>query len=96
LTLGLSDLLDRKVDVVPSHELSPHLRDQVLAEAVSAGGSTLADTQYVDALGKEGIFQTEHRVYARQGERCRTCGRGIIKRVMGAGRSTHFCPVCQK
>lgn len=35
LTLGLSDLLDRKVDVVPSHELSPHLRDQVLAEAVS-------------------------------------------------------------
>ena len=76
-------------------ELHGHI-GEVLAEAVAAGGSTLADTQYVDALGKEGIFQTEHRVYARQGERCRTCGRGIIKRVMGAGRSTHFCPVCQK
>ena len=68
----------------------------ILAEAVAAGGSTLSDTQYVDALGREGIFQTEHRVYAREGERCRTCARGTIRRVMGAGRSTHFCPVCQR
>jgi len=68
----------------------------VIDEAVAAGGSTLADTQYVDALGREGIFQTEHRVYAREGERCITCGRGIIRRVTGAGRSTHFCPVCQR
>lgn len=69
---------------------------EVIAAAVEAGGSTLADTQYVDALGREGIFQTEHRVYAREGERCVTCGRGVIRRVTGAGRSTHFCPVCQR
>ena len=68
----------------------------VLAAAVEAGGSTLADTQYVDALGREGIFQTEHRVYAREGERCVTCARGVIRRVTGAGRSTHFCPICQR
>ena len=69
---------------------------EVINEAVAAGGSTLADTQYVDALGREGIFQTEHRVYAREGERCVTCGRGVIRRVVGAGRSTHFCPICQR
>jgi len=68
----------------------------ILNEAVAAGGSTLKDMQYVDALGREGIFQTEHKVYARQGERCLSCARGVIRRVTGAGRSTHFCPVCQR
>lgn len=69
---------------------------EILRAAVEAGGSTLADTQYVDALGREGIFQTEHRVYARAGERCITCRRGVVRRVTGAGRSTHFCPICQR
>lgn len=89
---------DRRVDALASAQLRVLHRAtvEVLREAVAAGGSTLSDTQYVDALGREGIFQTEHRVYARAGERCITCGRGIIRRVTGAGRSTHFCPVCQR
>ena len=89
---------DRRVDTLRSAQLKLLHRTtlEVLHEAVEAGGSTLADTQYVDALGREGIFQTEHRVYAREGERCITCRRGVIRRVTGAGRSTHFCPVCQR
>jgi formamidopyrimidine-DNA glycosylase len=89
---------DRRVDTLATAQLRAlhQVTVEVLREAVAAGGSTLSDTQYVDALGREGIFQTEHRVYARAGERCRTCGRGIIRRVTGAGRSTHFCPVCQR
>ena len=89
---------DRRVDTLATAQLKllHRMTVEVLREAVAAGGSTLSDTQYVDALGREGIFQTEHRVYAREGERCITCGRGIIRRVTGAGRSTHFCPVCQR
>ncbi|MBU6226602.1 MAG: bifunctional DNA-formamidopyrimidine glycosylase/DNA-(apurinic or apyrimidinic site) lyase [Acidobacteria bacterium] len=89
---------DRRVDALATAQLKllHRMTVEVLREAVAAGGSTLSDTQYVDALGREGIFQTEHRVYAREGERCITCGRGIIRRVTGAGRSTHFCPVCQR
>lgn len=89
---------DRRVDELSTRQVRDlhEATVSVIAEAVEAGGSTLTDTQYVDALGREGIFQTQHRVYARQGERCITCGRGIVRRVMGAGRSTHFCPVCQR
>lgn len=89
---------DRRVDSLrlPQIRMLHQATVEVLAAAVEAGGSTLADTQYVDALGREGIFQTEHRVYAREGEKCVTCGRGVIRRVTGAGRSTHFCPICQR
>jgi formamidopyrimidine-DNA glycosylase len=66
---------------------------QVLQEAILAGGSSVSD--YVDAEGNEGLFQFEHRVYGREGEPCRTCKR-IIKRVVIAGRSSHYCCKCQK
>lgn len=68
----------------------------VLGAAIEAGGSTLDDTQYVDVDGRVGSFQHEHRVYAREGEGCLTCGRGRIRRVMVAGRSSSFCPACQR
>lgn len=68
----------------------------VLAEAIEAGGSTLADTQYVDIEGEGGWFQVHHRVYDRAGERCLTCQKADIVRVAVAGRGTHFCPRCQK
>lgn len=68
----------------------------VLAEAIASGGSTLSDAQYVDLFGGDGSFQDDHRVYARAGERCITCGRGWIRRTVAAGRSTHFCGVCQR
>jgi formamidopyrimidine-DNA glycosylase len=68
----------------------------VLAQAIEAGGSTLADTQYVDIEGQGGWFQLHHRVYDRAGQRCLTCGRADIVRVVTGGRSTCFCPRCQR
>ena len=69
---------------------------QVLGEAIEAGGSTLADTQYVGVDGVGGWFQLHHRVYDRAGQRCLTCAKANIVRVDFAGRGTHFCPRCQK
>lgn len=66
---------------------------EVLTEAIQAGGSSISD--YVDAEGRRGFFQTQHRVYQRTGEPCVTCG-APIKRTLAAQRSSHFCPKCQK
>ena len=68
----------------------------VLADAIAAGGSTLDDTQYVDVEGRTGSFQENHRVYGREGEGCITCGRGTIRRTLVGGRSTCWCPRCQR
>jgi formamidopyrimidine-DNA glycosylase len=65
----------------------------VLREAISLGGSSVSD--YVDAEGIRGFFQLEHRVYMRTGKPCLVCGAPIRKIIVG-GRSTHFCPNCQK
>ncbi|RYF94710.1 MAG: bifunctional DNA-formamidopyrimidine glycosylase/DNA-(apurinic or apyrimidinic site) lyase [Caulobacteraceae bacterium] len=67
----------------------------VLAEAVEVGGSTLRD--FAAADGALGYFQHRFRVYDREGEPCPTpgCG-GTIARVVQAGRSTFYCPKCQK
>ncbi|MFM7616487.1 MAG: bifunctional DNA-formamidopyrimidine glycosylase/DNA-(apurinic or apyrimidinic site) lyase [Actinomycetes bacterium] len=67
----------------------------VLTTAVHAGGSSLADGQYVDVDGAPGTYQHEHAVFARAGADCPRCGR-TIERVRFAGRSTHFCPGCQR
>ena len=66
---------------------------QVLNQAIAAGGSSVSD--YVNAEGEPGFFQFEHRVYGREGEPCVTCATPI-KRVVIAGRSSHYCPRCQK
>lgn len=66
---------------------------EVLAEAIAAGGSSVSD--YVDAAGEEGFFQLQHRVYQREGEPCLVC-EAPIKRIVLAGRSSHYCPSCQK
>ncbi len=66
---------------------------EVLAEAIAAGGSSVSD--YVDAEGEEGFFQLQHRVYQREGEPCYTC-KTPIKRVVISGRSSHYCPKCQR
>ncbi|MEY3362037.1 MAG: hypothetical protein RL531_1756 [Actinomycetota bacterium] len=67
----------------------------VLDAAVRCGGSSLADGQYVDVDGRAGTYQHEHAVFARAGTPCPRCGR-TIERVRFAGRSTHFCPGCQR
>jgi formamidopyrimidine-DNA glycosylase len=66
---------------------------RVLQEAIRLGGSSVSD--YVDADGEEGYFQLRHRVYGREGKLCLVC-KTPIKRVVIAGRSSHYCPKCQK
>jgi formamidopyrimidine-DNA glycosylase len=65
----------------------------VLKEAIALGGSSVSD--YVDSDGEEGFFQLKHRVYGREGEPCLVC-KTPIKRIVIAGRSSHYCPQCQK
>ena len=65
---------------------------RVLKQAIRLGGSSISD--YVDANGDEGFFQLKHRVYGREGEPCLIC-KTPIKRVVIAGRSSHYCPNCQ-
>jgi formamidopyrimidine-DNA glycosylase len=65
----------------------------VLKEAISLGGSSVSD--YVDAAGVAGFFQLEHRVYLRTGQPCLVCGTPIRRMVL-AGRGTHYCPHCQR
>ncbi len=67
----------------------------VLSEAIKAGGTTLQDGGYQNAQGEPGFFQLRLRVYGRAGEACRTCA-APIERVVHSGRSTYFCPRCQK
>ena len=67
----------------------------VLADAIEAGGSSLRDHKRPD--GNLGDFQHRFRVYDREGEKCPTPGcRGTVKRLMQNGRSTFYCPICQK
>jgi formamidopyrimidine-DNA glycosylase len=65
----------------------------VLKEAISLGGSSVSD--YVDAAGVAGFFQLEHRVYLRTGQPCLVCG-APIRRMVLAGRGTHYCLHCQR
>jgi formamidopyrimidine-DNA glycosylase len=66
---------------------------ETLRLAIEHRGSSISD--YVDAEGNRGDFQTLHRVYGRGGEPCVRCGTAIKKVVVG-GRGTHYCPVCQR
>ncbi len=65
----------------------------VLGHAIRLGGSSVSD--YVDANGDPGSFQVEHCVYQRTGQPCRRCGTPI-RRIIIAGRGTHYCPHCQR
>ena len=65
----------------------------VLKKAIKLGGSSVSD--YVDADGVRGFFQLEHKVYGRAGQECLDCGTGLKKLVVG-GRTTVFCPHCQR
>jgi formamidopyrimidine-DNA glycosylase len=77
-----------------AHRLAEAIRD-VLTEAVAAGGSTLRDYAHTD--GSLGYFQHAFRVYDREDESCVTPGCGsTVKRMVQGGRSTFFCPSCQK
>ena len=65
----------------------------VLEAAIDAGGSTLRD--YARPDGQLGYFSKQFRVYGREGEPC-PCGKGVVQRQVDAGRSTFWCPACQR
>ena len=74
--------------------LVPIIRD-VLDEAITAGGSSLRD--YRQADGELGYFQHAFRVYDREGQPCATPGcTGTVSRIVQSGRSSFYCPACQR
>ncbi len=66
---------------------------KTLKEAILKGGSSIDDFRRLG--GEKGAFQECHQVYGRKGKPCFRCG-SAIRRVLIAGRSSHFCPTCQK
>ena len=66
----------------------------VLKEAIKAGGTTISDFKSVD--GNEGKFSHKLQVYGKEKKMCLRCREGIIKRIVISGRSTYYCPGCQR
>jgi formamidopyrimidine-DNA glycosylase len=66
---------------------------RILRAAVEARGSSI--NNYVSVDGRPGGYQAHHQVYGRTGQPCPGCGTAI-RRILAAGRSTHFCPRCQR
>jgi formamidopyrimidine-DNA glycosylase len=93
----------RRASTIASRSGAPNERAEklveairaVLNDAIKAGGSSLRDHRRTD--GEIGLFQHNFRVYDREGKPCPTphCT-GTIKRIVQNGRSTFFCPACQK
>ncbi len=81
----------RKLTQVQLAALHQSVR-KILTAAIRLRGSSVSD--YVDSDGNRGEFQFRHRVYQREGKPCVRCGEKI-RRVIVAGRSSHFCPRCQ-
>jgi formamidopyrimidine-DNA glycosylase len=65
----------------------------ILKKAIVMRGSSIAN--FVDGEGQPGEYQQHHRAYGREGKKCYRCGT-IIRRVIVAGRSSFFCPECQR
>ena len=80
-----------KVSLPALKRLVPAIR-QVLEESIAAGGSTIRD--YAQPSGELGYFASAWQVYGREGQPC-ACG-GDVARFVQGGRSTFWCPACQK
>lgn len=65
-----------------------------LKQAIELRGSSISD--YVDSTGEKGQFQQRHRVYDREGQSCGRCRQAVIERKKICGRSSFFCPFCQR
>lgn len=88
----------RDISAKKAGELAQAVKD-VLKRAIAAGGSSLKD--YRQADGTLGYFQHSFKVYGREGEACPRCRKGgktksVIHKITQAGRSTFYCPACQK
>ena len=88
---------ERRVSKIKEGEFKLMFRamKEVLAKGIDFGGDSMSD--YRNLEGKRGKFQEHHKVYQLAGEKCskKSC-KGVIKRIIVAGRSAHFCPVHQK
>lgn len=85
----------RKARTTPKAKI-PLLRDSIVAvlqDSLLHGGTSFND--YVNAIGESGQYMAELAVFQREGEECPRCG-GRIRRITQSGRSTFFCPMCQK
>ncbi len=77
-----------------AEQLASDIRE-VIAEAIEAGGSSLRD--HIQTDGSLGYFQHSFSVYDREGESCRKAGcKGTVSRIAQSGRSSFYCPACQK
>jgi formamidopyrimidine-DNA glycosylase len=74
-------------------ELLRRMLQRILRKAIELRGSTISD--FVDGDGLAGEYQQHHKVYGRDGKKCLRCG-GKIKWMLVAGRSSHYCPICQR
>jgi formamidopyrimidine-DNA glycosylase len=83
-----------RISAARAAALVPVIRE-TLEDAIAAGGSSLRD--YRQADGELGYFQHAFRVYGREGQPCRREGcAGTIRRIVQSGRSTSWCPACQR
>ena len=87
---------DRASDSLTSQEVRRLYRAMVetLQDAIKHRGSSLADEQYRDLFGKTGEYQSQHKVYDREGQACPRC-RSTVARLKVGGRSSFYCPQCQ-
>ena len=85
-------LLARKLSRPRATRLLAEIQN-VLHEAIESRGSSISD--YVDADGRKGNFQLQHKVYGRDGKPCVRCA-SPIRRIVLAQRGTHYCPKCQR
>ncbi len=87
---------DRVSDTLSSQEVRRLYRaiQEILQDAIKLRGTTLEDEAYVDLFGKPGEYQTELKVYGREGLPCRRC-RTPIQTIKIAQRNSYFCPQCQ-
>ena len=87
---------DRMSDTLSSQEVRRLYRaiQEILQEAIKLRGTTLEDEAYLDLFGKPGEYQSELKVYGREGLPCRRC-RTPIQSVKISQRTSYFCPQCQ-
>ena len=83
----------RTVAGVRAQRLVPAIK-AVLTDAIAAGGSSLRD--HVQVSGELGYFQHAWQVYGREGESCKKCRTSVVTRIVQGGRSTFYCPTCQR
>jgi formamidopyrimidine-DNA glycosylase len=84
--------LGNRLSAREAETLRKALQD-ILKKAIVMRGSSISD--FLDADGEPGEYQRRHRAYGREGERCYRC-RTLIRRIIVAGRSSYFCPKCQR